>query len=64
MSIVASTTEEICHSPTNNSRAKMLYSFPRSSRFPKDKENQYAPLYSDVIASTRSQARQRKEPPT
>lgn len=41
MSIVTSTSEQICHSPTNQSKAKMLYSFSKSSRFPKSKENEY-----------------------
>ena len=39
MSHTVSTSEQICHSPTNQSKAKMLYSFPKSPRFPKDKEN-------------------------
>lgn len=49
MSIVTSTSEQICHSPTNQSKAKMLYSFSKSSRFPKSKENEYELLNLDVI---------------
>ena len=41
MSVIVSNSEQICHSPTNQSKAKMLYSFSKSPRFPKDKENAY-----------------------
>ena len=34
MSVTISNCDEICSSPTNNSTSKMLYSFPKTSRFP------------------------------
>lgn len=37
MSIIVSNCDEICQSPTNNSKAKMLYSFSKGDRFPKRK---------------------------
>jgi hypothetical protein len=33
MSVTISNCDEICKSPTNNSTSKMLYSFPKTSRF-------------------------------
>lgn len=33
MSVTISTCEEICHSPVNESKAKMLYTFPKEPRF-------------------------------
>ncbi len=33
MSIIASNCNEICHSPTNTSKSKMLYTFPKGPRF-------------------------------
>jgi len=45
MSIIDSTPQQICNSPTNSSKAKMLYSFPKSNRFPKDKENKCDQFY-------------------
>jgi hypothetical protein len=33
MSVTVSNCDEICNNPSNNSTAKMLYSFPKKSRF-------------------------------
>lgn len=33
MSVTISNCEEIAHCPLNNSKAKMLYTFPKSERF-------------------------------
>ncbi len=33
MSIIASNCNEICNSPTNGSKSKMLYTFPKAPRF-------------------------------
>jgi hypothetical protein len=41
MSIVASTPEEICKAPYNNSTAKMQFSFSKGKRFKDNKENAY-----------------------
>lgn len=35
MSITVSNCNEICSSPTNTSKSKMLYSFSKGDRFPK-----------------------------
>jgi hypothetical protein len=35
MSITVSNCDEICHSPTNQSKTKMLYTFSKENRFPK-----------------------------
>lgn len=34
MSITVSNCNEICNSPTNSSKAKMLYTFQKEERFP------------------------------
>jgi hypothetical protein len=33
MSIIVSNAQEICSSPTNKSKSKMLYSFSKENRF-------------------------------
>lgn len=38
MSVTLSNCQEICNSPLNSSKAKMLYSFPRSQRFRSSKK--------------------------
>lgn len=35
MSITISNCDEICHSPTNQSKSKMLYTFSKENRFSK-----------------------------
>jgi hypothetical protein len=41
MSITISNCDEICKSPTNNSPSKMLYTFPKTTRF----HTRNAPMY-------------------
>lgn len=54
MSITISNCNEICNAPTNQSSAKMLYSFPKQGRFLKRKTILYWCPYSDVTSSTNS----------
>lgn len=49
MSITVSNCNEICNAPTNHSASKMLYSFPKQSRFLKRKTIQYSGSYLDAI---------------
>ena len=35
MSVTVSNCQEICNNPLNTSKSKMLYTFPKQSRFPK-----------------------------
>jgi len=51
MSITISNCNEICNAPTNSSSAKMLYSFPKQSRFLKRKTILYIYFNLDVISS-------------
>lgn len=41
MSITISNCNEICNSPLNNSKSKMLFTFPRSQRFRSSKKILY-----------------------
>jgi hypothetical protein len=56
MSIVSSTPAQIANSPLNNSRSKMLYSFPRAKRLPDLKVSSCAQAFYELPAarSTRS----------
>ena len=56
MSVTISTCNQICNAPTNQSSAKMLYSFPKQSRFLKRKTILYASPHADAIDSTISRA--------
>jgi hypothetical protein len=51
MSVTVSNCNSICNAPTNLSSAKMLYSFPKQSRFLKRKTILYLSSYQDAIAS-------------
>lgn len=51
MSITISNCDEICNSPVNSSKAKMLYSFSKGERFSKRKIIMYAILHVGVIGS-------------
>lgn len=51
MSITISNCEQICGDPSNTSKAKMLYTFSKASRFPKRKIILYDCIYLDVINS-------------
>lgn len=42
MSMTISNCDEICRSPTNNSQSKMLYSFPKMTRFSSRKSILYS----------------------
>lgn len=44
MSVTISNCHQICNSPTNASKAKMLYSFSKSCRFPSKKKFKYTLL--------------------
>jgi len=48
MSITISNCNEICNAPTNSSTAKMLYTFPKQSRFLKRKTMLYTIPHLDV----------------
>ncbi len=37
MSVTVSNCDDICNSPLNNSKSKMLYTFPKSQRFSSSK---------------------------
>lgn len=52
MSITISNCDEICNSPVNSSKAKMLYTFSKGDRFSKRKIIMYAILHPGAIAST------------
>ena len=54
MSVIVSTSEQIVRDPSNKSKSKMLYSFTKSQRFPKNCNNMYLPSYQDVINSMKS----------
>jgi hypothetical protein len=54
MSVTISNCSQICNAPTNHSSAKMLYSFPKQSRFLKRKTVLYCCAYVGVIDSMRS----------
>ena len=54
MSVTISNCENICHAPTNGSPAKMLYSFPKQSRFLKRKTFKFTSPYPDAIDSMTS----------
>ena len=56
MSVTISTCNQICNAPTNQSSAKMLYSFPKQSRFLKRKTILYPSPHQDAIDSTISRA--------
>ena len=51
MSVTISNCNEICNAPTNSSSAKMLYSFPKQSRFLKRKKILYIYINLGVISS-------------
>ncbi len=51
MSITISNCDEICHSPVNSSKSKMLYSFSKSSRFPQRRRIMYVFIHLGVINS-------------
>ena len=57
MSITTSNCEQICHSHTNTSNSKMLYSFSKQPRFLKRKKVLYLYIQLDVTASTISKTR-------
>jgi hypothetical protein len=61
MSVTISNCTEICNSPTNLSKAKMLYSFPKASRFNDRKTALYFQIYLDAINSMRSAKMEKKE---
>lgn len=52
MSVTLSNCQEICNSPLNCSKAKMLYSFPRSQRFRSSKKILYISRNSAATSST------------
>lgn len=52
MSITVSNCDEICNSPTNSSKAKMLYTFSKGERFSRRKIIMYALPNQGVIGST------------
>lgn len=54
MSVTISNCNQICNAPTNQSSAKMLYSFPKQSRFLKRKTLLYFSSHPAAIASTTS----------
>ena len=56
MSVTISTCNQICNAPTNQSSAKMLYSFPKQSRFLKRKTLLYLCSHPAAIASMISRA--------
>ena len=56
MSITISNCNEICNAPTNSSTAKMLYTFPKQSRFLKRKTMLYILLHLDAKNSMNSKA--------
>ncbi len=65
MSITISNYSEICNAPTNQSSAKMLYTFGKQNRFEKRKTIMYVSLHSDVIKCTNSKTPfQDEEPPS
>lgn len=41
MSIVVSTPAQICNSPLNNSKSKMLFSFPKSKKIAEVRKSEY-----------------------
>lgn len=49
MSITISTCNEICNSPLNQSKAKMLYTFSKEDRFKRLKKQLYRTFYLGVI---------------
>lgn len=63
MSVTISTCNQICNAPTNQSSAKMLYSFPKQSRFLKRKTLLYPSPHPAVIASMTSRAPSPPEAP-
>jgi hypothetical protein len=52
MSITLSNCNEICNSPLNSSKAKMLYTFPKGQRFNSSKKILYTITYIDVTDFT------------
>ncbi len=52
MSITVSNCNQICNSPTNSSKSKMLYTFQKQSRFPKKIRILYSSSHIDVIKYT------------
>jgi hypothetical protein len=52
MSITLSNCNEICNSPLNSSKAKMLYTFPKSQRFRNSKKILYTMINTDVTHFT------------
>lgn len=56
MSVTISTCNQICNAPTNQSSAKMLFSFPKQSRFLKRKTLLYSFPHPAAIASMTSRA--------
>ena len=50
MSITISTCNQICNSPLNQSRAKMLYSFSKGERFKRLQGQLYLFLYVGVTS--------------
>ena len=63
MSVTVSNWKEICDAPTNNSPAKMAFSFSKSTRFSPNKENRYAPAHSDHKSTTISRRPSPNAPP-
>jgi hypothetical protein len=43
MSVTVSNCDEICNSPTNTSKSKLLYTFAKNSRFMKHRALMYVP---------------------
>lgn len=61
MSITISNCDEICASPSNTSKSKMLYSFSKSERFPKRRQILYIQINLGVINFTIYNQPYRKE---
>jgi len=56
MSLVTSTPQQICNSPLNNSRSKMLFSFPKAARMTLDTKNTCSHAFYDLppVRATRT----------
>lgn len=64
MSVTVSNCDEICHSPTNASPAKMLYTFKKEPRFTKKIRVLYFTPYSVAISFTTPIQSRSGQPPS